>query len=99
MAGKVTHKWAFMPGMRAGAYSWESSAKAIERLKLASSEIQPGRRGRGRHRAGPAHLVSLRAYRHLVDFHPIVRGGVFIAIAFGLGCEIDRSQHAARMAC
>lgn len=40
MAGKVTHKWAFKPGMRAGAYSWKSSAKAIERLKLASSEIR-----------------------------------------------------------
>lgn len=40
MAGKVTHKWAFRPGMRAGAYSWKSSAKAIERLKSASSEIR-----------------------------------------------------------
>ncbi|MDA0338684.1 MAG: hypothetical protein O2910_02410 [Proteobacteria bacterium] len=40
MAGKVTHKWAFKPGMRAGAYSWKSSAKAIDRLKLASSEIR-----------------------------------------------------------
>jgi len=40
MAGKVTHKWAFKPGMRAGAYSWKSSAKAIERLKSASSEIR-----------------------------------------------------------
>jgi len=37
---KVTHKWAFKPGMRAGAYSWKSSAKAIERLKSASSEIR-----------------------------------------------------------
>jgi hypothetical protein len=40
MAGKVTHKWAFKPGMRAGAFSWKSSAKAIERLKSASSEIR-----------------------------------------------------------
>jgi hypothetical protein len=40
MAGKVTHKWAFKPGMRAGAYSWKSSAKAIDRLKSASSEIR-----------------------------------------------------------
>jgi hypothetical protein len=40
MAGKVTHKWAFKPGMRAGACSWKSSAKAIERLKSASSEIR-----------------------------------------------------------
>jgi hypothetical protein len=68
MAGKVTHKWAFKPGMRAGAFSWESSAKAIERLKLASSEIQPGRRGRGRHRAGPAHLVSFEHIDTLLIF-------------------------------
>ena len=40
MARKVAHKWAFKPGMRAGAYSWKSSAKAIERLKSASSEIR-----------------------------------------------------------
>lgn len=40
MAGKPTHKWAFKPGMRVGAYSWRSSAKAIERLKSASSEIR-----------------------------------------------------------
>ena len=40
MAAKATHKWAFRPGMRAGAYSWKSSAKAIERLKSASSEIR-----------------------------------------------------------
>lgn len=31
---------AFKPGMRAGAYSWKSSSKAIERLKSASSEIR-----------------------------------------------------------
>ena len=40
MAGKVAHKWAFRPGMRAGVYSWKSSAKAIDRLKTASSEIR-----------------------------------------------------------
>lgn len=40
MAGELTHKWAFKPGMRAGAYSWKSSAKAIERLKSANSEIR-----------------------------------------------------------
>ncbi len=40
MAGKLTHKWAFKPGMRAGAYSWKSSAKAIDRLKTTSSEIR-----------------------------------------------------------
>ena len=37
---KATHKWAFKPSMRAGAYSWKSSSKAIERLKSASSEIR-----------------------------------------------------------
>ena len=40
MVGKVTHKWAFRPGMRAGAYSWKSSAKAIDRLKTASAKIR-----------------------------------------------------------
>lgn len=40
MAGKPTQKWTFKPGVRAGAYSWKSSAKAIERLKSASSEIR-----------------------------------------------------------
>jgi hypothetical protein len=40
MARKPVHKWAFKPGMRAGAYSWRSSAKAIERLKSASAEIR-----------------------------------------------------------
>jgi len=40
MANKPTHKWDFKPGMRAGAYSWKSSAKAIERLKSANSEIR-----------------------------------------------------------
>ena len=40
MAGRSAHKWTFKPGMRAGAYSWNSSAKAIERLKSATSEIR-----------------------------------------------------------
>ncbi|MDP2739276.1 MAG: hypothetical protein Q8O82_11415 [Pseudorhodobacter sp.] len=40
MASKPSHKWAFKPGMRAGAYSWNSSAKASERLKAASAEIR-----------------------------------------------------------
>ncbi len=40
MAGKASHKWAFKPGMRAGAFSWRSSAKAIERLRSASAEIR-----------------------------------------------------------
>ena len=40
MAKAAAHKWAFKPGMRAGAYSWQSSSKAIERLKSASSEIR-----------------------------------------------------------
>lgn len=40
MAGKTIRKWAFKPGMRAGAFSWRSSAKAIERLKSASAEIR-----------------------------------------------------------
>uniref|UniRef100_UPI0040473A41 hypothetical protein n=2 Tax=Yoonia sp. TaxID=2212373 RepID=UPI0040473A41 len=40
MAGRITHKWAFKPGMRAGAYSWKSSTKAVERLKSASAEIR-----------------------------------------------------------
>jgi len=40
MAGKIAHKWAFKPGMRAGAYSWKSSTKAVERLKSASAEIR-----------------------------------------------------------
>ena len=40
MAGGSAHKWTFKPGMRAGTYSWKSSAKAIERLKSASSEIR-----------------------------------------------------------
>ena len=40
MAKAGAHKWAFKPGMRASAYSWRSSSKAIERLKSASSEIR-----------------------------------------------------------
>lgn len=48
-----THKWAFKAGMRAGAYSWHSSAKAAARLKSASAEIravarsEPGIAGEG----------------------------------------------------
>jgi hypothetical protein len=40
MASKPVQKWAFKPSMRAGAYSWKSSTKAIEKLKSASSEIR-----------------------------------------------------------
>lgn len=40
MARNPTHKWAFKPGMRAGLYSWRSSAKAVDRLKSATSEIK-----------------------------------------------------------
>jgi hypothetical protein len=40
MASNPSYKWAFKPGMRAGAYSWNSSAKASERLKAASAEIR-----------------------------------------------------------
>ena len=39
MAGKSTHRWAFKRAIRAGAYSWHSSSKAIERLKSARKEI------------------------------------------------------------
>jgi hypothetical protein len=34
------HKWAFKRGMRAGAFGWRGTAKAIERLRSASSEIR-----------------------------------------------------------
>jgi len=44
MAHKPYHKWAFKPGMRAGAFGWRGSAKAIERLKSASTEIRAVRR-------------------------------------------------------
>lgn len=40
MASKPVQKWAFKLSMRAGAYSWKSSTKAIEKLKSASSEIR-----------------------------------------------------------
>lgn len=40
MSGESTHKWAFKRSMRPGAFSWRSSAKAIERLKSAGSEIR-----------------------------------------------------------
>ncbi len=40
MAGKPSYKWGFKSSMRAGAYSWRSSAKAIERLKSARAEIR-----------------------------------------------------------
>lgn len=40
MVRRPAHKWAFKSGMRAGAYSWRSSAKAIDRLKSASAEIR-----------------------------------------------------------
>jgi len=44
MARKPTHKWAFKPGMRAGAFGWRGSAKATQRLKSASTEIRSIRR-------------------------------------------------------
>ncbi len=44
MAHKPSHKWAFKPGMRAGAFGWRGSAKAIERLKSARTEIRAVRR-------------------------------------------------------
>ena len=40
MARRPAHKWAFKSGLRAGAYSWRSSVKAIDRLKSASAEIR-----------------------------------------------------------
>ena len=40
MARRPSHKWAFRPGMRAGAFGWRGSAKAIDRLNLANSEIR-----------------------------------------------------------
>lgn len=40
MAPKPAHKWAFKTSIRRGAFSWRSSAKAIERLKLAVSEVR-----------------------------------------------------------
>ena len=40
MARKPVQKWAFKTGMRASAFGWRGSAKAIERLKSASAEIR-----------------------------------------------------------
>ena len=40
MVRKPSHKWAFKPGMRAGAFGWRGSSKAIDRLRSASSEIR-----------------------------------------------------------
>ena len=39
MARRASHRWAFGAGMRARALGWNGSAKAIDRLKLARSEI------------------------------------------------------------
>lgn len=44
MARKSSHKWAFKPGLRAGAFGWRGSAKANERLKSTSAEIRAVRR-------------------------------------------------------
>jgi len=44
MARKLSQKWTFKPGMRAGAFGWRGSAKAIQRLKSASTEIRSVRR-------------------------------------------------------
>ena len=40
MARSTTHKWAFKPGMRAGAFGWRGTAKATARLKAATREIK-----------------------------------------------------------
>lgn len=40
MARRPSHKWAFRLGMRAGAFGWRGSAKAIDRLNQARSEIR-----------------------------------------------------------
>ena len=39
MARRSSHKWAFKAGTRAGLLGWRGSAKAIDRLNLAKSEI------------------------------------------------------------
>jgi len=44
MARESHHKWAFKAGMRAGAFGWRGSAKAVARLKSAVSEIKTVRR-------------------------------------------------------
>ena len=40
MVRRAQQKWAFIPGMRAGAFGWRGSARAIDRLKRARSEIR-----------------------------------------------------------
>lgn len=40
MARSMKHKWAFKPGMRAGAFGWRGTAKANSRLKAATREIK-----------------------------------------------------------
>jgi hypothetical protein len=40
MPRNPVHKWAFKTGMRANSFNWRSSAKAIERLAAAESEIR-----------------------------------------------------------
>lgn len=44
MARSTTHKWAFKPGMRAGAFGWRGTAKATSRLKAATREIKAVRK-------------------------------------------------------
>ena len=44
MVRKPSHKWAFKPGMRAGAFGWRGSSKAIDRLRSARSEIRAANR-------------------------------------------------------
>lgn len=44
MARSSTHKWAFKPGMRAGAFGWHGTAKATARLKAATREIKAVRK-------------------------------------------------------
>ena len=72
MGRKPSHKWAFRHSMRAGALGWRGSAKAVERLRSARTEI------RAVHRADPvaaaegvvalAERISarLRACRHVL---------------------------------
>lgn len=44
MARSRTHRWAFKPGMRAGAFGWRGTAKAAARLKAAVREIKTVRK-------------------------------------------------------
>lgn len=44
MARAAKHKWGFKARMRAGAFGWRGSAKAVTRLKAAVSEIKAVRR-------------------------------------------------------